>query len=183
MYGFAEPMADCNTVTACAARHRGTLHSVAVVRGSSRCGTCRACRCARTCGRRSNRAGPAAGSPAGGRGGSRRSRPGPWRTPGRECPSSAAVATTCRQASCASSTAFGEVRREQQVLQLRIGVERFLDAIEEHGPNDAAAAPQQRDSRRNSAANRTRPPPPASARSLGRSCRSSTRTAPGGSAR
>src|SRR5689334_11312016 len=38
---------------------------------------------------------------------------------------------------------FGEVRREQQVLEVRIGVERFFDAIEEHRPNDAAAAPQE----------------------------------------
>ena len=53
--------------------------------------------------------------------------------------------TTCRQAGWALSTAFGEVRRQQQVLQLRIGVERLLDAIEEHGPDDAAAAPQQGD--------------------------------------
>ena len=37
---------------------------------------------------------------------------------------------------------FGEVRREQQVFELRIGVERFFDAVEEHGPDDAAAAPE-----------------------------------------
>src|SRR4051812_12973005 len=37
---------------------------------------------------------------------------------------------------------FGEVRGEQQVLELRIRVERFLYPIEKHGPNDTAATPQ-----------------------------------------
>src|SRR3954471_11862329 len=37
---------------------------------------------------------------------------------------------------------FREVRGEQQVLELRIRVERFLYPIEKHGPNDTAATPQ-----------------------------------------
>jgi hypothetical protein len=38
---------------------------------------------------------------------------------------------------------LGEVRVQQQVLQLGFGVERLLDPIQELGADDAAAAPQQ----------------------------------------
>ena len=63
--------------------------------------------------------------------------------PASECPVAPRVATTCRQPSWAFCDGLAEVRRQQQVLQLRIGVERFFDAIQEHRANDAAAAPQQ----------------------------------------
>ena len=78
---------------------------------------------------------------------------------------------------------LGEIRGQEQVFQLRIGVEGLLDAFQEHRADDAAAAPQQRDRRRTSAATCARRPPPASARSPGRSCKSSRRRAPGGPAR
>ncbi len=54
----------------------------------------------------------------------------------------AAVATTCRQASWALSTASAKVGGEQQVFELGVLVERLLDPIEEHGPDDAPATPQ-----------------------------------------
>src|SRR4051794_39587233 len=39
---------------------------------------------------------------------------------------------------------LSEIGREKQVFEFGIGVECFFDAIEEHGPNDAAAAPEHR---------------------------------------
>ena len=38
-----------------------------------------------------------------------------------------------------------EIRSQKQVFQLRIGVERFLDAFQKHRADDASAAPQERD--------------------------------------
>src|SRR4029434_11160034 len=40
---------------------------------------------------------------------------------------------------------FGEVRIEQQVLKLRVLVERFLDSLQKRRPDDAAAAPKKGD--------------------------------------
>ena len=46
---------------------------------------------------------------------------------------------------CAFSTARVKYGASSRFSKLRVGVERFLDAIQKRGPNDAAAAPQQRD--------------------------------------
>lgn len=40
---------------------------------------------------------------------------------------------------------FAEIGREQEVFRVRIFVERFFNALEEHRADDAAAAPQERD--------------------------------------
>ena len=59
-------------------------------------------------------------------------------------PSCVAVTTTRRQLSIAASIASRKYGRDDQRRQLRVLVERVLDAVEELGADDAAAAPDGR---------------------------------------
>ncbi len=71
---------------------------------------------------------------------------------------------------------IGEVRSEQQVLQIWSGVERFFDPFQEASTDDATTAPQQRDITVIQRPNRVPWQRLATAHNLGHSCKSCWRT-------